>query len=172
MDLLTERLSLRPTKPSDVPALFAFLGDAQAMRHTAHFSTLRACRRHVAGHEWQRRRLGYAPWVVRSRTDGAVIGWGGLFEDPFDPGWGVELGYWFAPSAWGRGYASELAEAGIVEARDRLRLPGLTAFARPQNRGSSRVLEKAGFVRERYVPELERNLYLLDFATMPQVVQP
>jgi [ribosomal protein S5]-alanine N-acetyltransferase len=159
MNILTERLSLRPTRPSDVPGLFAFLGDAQAMRYTAHFETLRACRRHVAGHEWQRRRLGCAPWVIRRRVDEAIIGWGGLFEDPFDPGWGVELGYWFAPSAWGRGYASELATASVAEARDRLHLPELRAFARPENLGSCRVLEKAGFVPERYVPELERNLY-------------
>lgn len=159
MEILTERLSLRLTRPSDVPALFAFLGDAQAMRHTHHCRTLRDCRRHVAGHEWQRRRLGYAPWTVRSRTDGMILGWGGIFEDPFEPGWGVELGYWFAPSAWGRGYASELAAASVAEARERCRLPELRAFARPENLGSCRVLEKAGFRRERYVPELERHLY-------------
>jgi ribosomal-protein-alanine N-acetyltransferase len=159
METLTSRLSLCPTKASDVPVLFAFLGDAEAMLHTSQFATLRACRRHVAGHEWQRRRLGCAPWTVRSRADGTIIGWGGLFEDPFDPGWGVELGYWFAPSAWGRGYASELAAASIAEARDGLKLPELRAFAKPENVGSCRVLEKAGFTRERYVPELERHLY-------------
>ncbi|RXT53016.1 GNAT family N-acetyltransferase [Bosea sp. Tri-44] len=159
MEILTERLSLRPTKLSDVPALFTFLGDAEAMLHTQQFATLRACRRHVAGHEWQRRRLGCAPWTVRSRADGAIIGWGGLFEDPFDPGWGVELGYWFAPAAWGKGYASELAAASVVEARDQLHLPELRAFARPENVGSCRVLEKAGFMRQRYIPELERHLY-------------
>lgn len=159
LEILTERLSLCRTRPSDVPALFAFLGDAEAMRHTHRFETLRACRRHVAGHEWQRRRHGFAPWTIRSRTDSRIIGWGGVFEDPFDPGWGVELGYWFAPAVWGRGYASELAAASVTEARERLHLPELRAFARPENRGSCRVLEKAGFVRERYVPELERYLY-------------
>lgn len=159
MEILTERLSLRPTRTSDVPALFAFLGDAQAMRHTHHCPTLRDCRRHVAGHEWQRRRLGYAPWTVRNRADGAILGWGGLFEDPFEPGWGVELGYWFASSVWGRGYASELAAVSVVEAQGRLGLQELRAFARPDNTASCRVLEKAGFARQRYVPELERYLY-------------
>jgi ribosomal-protein-alanine N-acetyltransferase len=159
MDILTERLSLRPTKPSDLPALFAFLGDAQAMRHTHHCPTLRDCRRHVAGHEWQRRRLGYAPWTIRGRADGEIIGWGGIFEDPFEPGWGVELGYWLAPSAWGRGYAGELAAACIAHARDGLGLSELQAFARPGNTASCRVLERAGFELRRYVPELERHLY-------------
>lgn len=159
MDILTERLSLRPTKSSDVPALFSFLGDAQAMRHTAHFTTLRACRRHVAGHEWQRRRLGCAPWTVRSRGDGAIIGWGGLFEHPFDPGWGVELDYWFAPAAWGQGNATELTAACIIEAGGAFAAAGT---ARLRSAGECRLLPCAGKGRLREPalhPELERHLY-------------
>lgn len=159
MEILTERLSLRPARLADVPGLFAFLGDPAAMRHTHLSATLRDCRRHVAGHEWQRRKLGYAPWTIRDRTEGAIIGYGGLFEDPFDPGWGVEIGYWFAPSAWGRGYATELTEVSLSVARDQLRLPEVWAFAKPENLGSGRVLEKAGFERQRYIPEMERWLY-------------
>ncbi|RDJ23583.1 N-acetyltransferase [Bosea caraganae] len=159
MDIQTERLLLSPARLADVPALFAFLGDARAMQHTHRCETLRECRRHVAGHEWQRRKRGYAPWTIRSRADGAVIGYGGLYEDPFDPGWGVEIGYWFAPSAWGRGYATELTNASLAEARDQLRLAEVWAFAKPENLGSGRVLDKAGFEKQRYVPEMERWLY-------------
>lgn len=159
MEILTDRLSLRPARLSDVPGLFAFLGDAEAMRHTHRAATLRDCRRHVAGHEWQRRRRGYAPWTIRDRAEGGIVGYGGLFEDPFDPGWGVEIGYWFAPSAWGRGYATELTRASLSVARDQFRLPEVWAFAKPENLGSGRVLEKAGFERQRYIPEMERFLY-------------
>lgn len=159
MECETERLILRPTRLSDVPALFTFLGDAASMQHTHHCATLRDCRRHVAGHEWQRRKRGFAPWTVRSKHDGTILGWGGLLEDPFDPGWGVEIGYWFSPSAWGKGYATELTNASLAVARDQLRLPEVWAFARPENLGSSRVLEKAGFEKQRYVPEMERWLY-------------
>jgi len=159
MEILTERLSLRPTLPSDVPALFAFLGDPAAMRHTTCLATLRDCRRHVAGHEWQRRRRGCAPWTIRTRADGAVVGWGGVFEDPFDKGWGPEIGYWFSPAVWGRGYASELAVASLGHARLQLGLSEIRAFAMAENAGSCRVLEKAGFERQRYVPELERFLF-------------
>jgi RimJ/RimL family protein N-acetyltransferase len=38
-------------------------------------------------------------------------------------------------------------------------LPKLRAFARPDNLGSRRVLEKVGFRPVRYVPELERDLF-------------
>lgn len=159
MEIKTDRLSLSPARLADVPGLFAVLGDAQAMQHTHRCETLRDCRRHVAGHEWQRRRRGYAPWTIRSTADGAIIGYGGILEDPFDPGWGVEIGYWFARSAWGRGYATELTSASLAVARDHLRLPEIWAFAKPENLGSTRVLEKAGFERQRYVPEMERWLF-------------
>jgi ribosomal-protein-alanine N-acetyltransferase len=36
---------------------------------------------------------------VRTKADGRTIGFGGLYDDPFDPGCGVEVGYRFAPSA-------------------------------------------------------------------------
>src|SRR5438552_14903252 len=63
MPIETKRLLLRETTLSDVPALYAFLGDANAMRHTLQFKTLRDCRRHVAALAYHRRRSGYAPWT-------------------------------------------------------------------------------------------------------------
>lgn len=155
----TERLRLRPSRLADVPALYAFLGDAEAMRFTHVAHSLRDCRRRVAVHEYMRRRDGCAPWVVVEKAGGEVIGWGGLYDDPFDRGWGIELGYWFHPSAWGRGFGSELAQAAMREADERLRLPKLSAFARPENFGSWRVLEKVGFRKIRHVPEMERDLF-------------
>ena len=76
MERETDRLWLRPTRMSDAPALFSFLGDAAAMRHTHSFADLRACRRHLAAHEWQRRRRGYAPWTLVEKAGQAIIGWG------------------------------------------------------------------------------------------------
>ncbi len=159
-EIQTERLSLRPTRLSDAADLFAFLGDAEAMRHTHHLATLCDCRRHVARHERQRRRIGCAPWAVLDRIDGRLVGYGGVFVDPFDPDWGLEVGYWFAPSAWGRGYATELTEASLRFARDRLGLSEIQAFAKPENAASRRVLEKAGFEHAGFIPELERYRYL------------
>lgn len=159
MTIATARLLLDRSKLADVPRLFEFLGDGEAMRHTHAARSLKDCRRRVAVHERRRRRDGCAPWVIRTKEDRRIVGWGGLFDDPFDPGWGIELGYWFDPASWGRGYASELAEAAVAFSDDQLRLPELRAFARPENAASRRVLEKAGFRQERYVPELERWLF-------------
>lgn len=155
----TARLRLRRPLLADVPALFTFLGDPVAMRHTLCDPTLKACRRRVAVHEWRRRRDGFAPWVISLGDDPRPIGWGGLYDDPFDPGWGVELGYFFHPDVWGQGLGTEFAVATMRYADEVLRLPLVRAFAKPANIGSRRVLARAGFVEERYVPEMERLLF-------------
>jgi [ribosomal protein S5]-alanine N-acetyltransferase len=159
MRIETARLILRRPTLVDVPKLFEFLGNAEAMRFTHADTSLRECRRRVAAHEWRRRRDGYAPWTIISKADAQIIGWGGLYDDPFDPGWGVEVGYYFDPAAWGRGYATELTAACTSLADNVLRLPEVRAFARPENVASRRVLEKAGFEVVRFVPDMKRFLY-------------
>ena len=159
MEIETARLLLRPPRLAEVPVLFEFLGDAQAMRHTHIDRSLRQCRRRVAVHERRRRRDGYAPWTVVDKESGRIVGWGGLYEDPFDPGWGVEVGYYFHPAVWGRGYATELVRASVAHADEVLALPEVGAFARPENAGSRRVLEKCGFEELDFVPALQRLRY-------------
>ncbi len=159
MNRETERLILRPPIPSDVARLFEFLGDPEAMRHTHADASLRDCRRRVLLNEWCRRRNGYAPWTVMTKAECRIVGWGGLYDDPFDPGWGVEIGYFFHPDTWGHGYATELAAECTAVADTVLRLPEVHAFARPDNAGSRRVLQKAGFTVVRFVPAMGRLLY-------------
>jgi [ribosomal protein S5]-alanine N-acetyltransferase len=159
MRIETPRLILRPPRLDDVPALFVFLGDPVAMARTHVDASLRACRRRIAVHEYRRRHDGYAPWTVVAKQDTRVIGWGGLYDDPFDPGWGVEVGYFFHPEAWGRGFASELLGACIDHADQMLGLPEIRAFAHPDNAASRRVLAKAGFAQQRYLPAMGRFLF-------------
>ena len=157
--LETERLILRPPCRADIPELFEFLGDPVAMQHTHSDKTLRECQRRVLVHEWRRRRDSCAPWVVIRREDDRIIGWGGLYEDPFDPGWDFEVGYYFRPEVWGNGYASELVNAALGIADKQLKLSEVWAMAHPQNGGSRRVLEKAGFVFARNLQDRNRLLF-------------
>ena len=85
----TARLTLRPPRLADVPALMAFLGDASAMRWTHHMACERECRRYLAAHAWQARRSFCGPWTLTETATGAIVGLGGLYDDPFDPGWGI-----------------------------------------------------------------------------------
>ncbi len=154
----TPRLLLRPPRIADAGELYGFLGDTHAMRFTHCHSSLRACRRRLAGFEWQRRRKGLAPWAVVATADQRLIGGGGLYEDLFEPGWGVELGYALHPSAWGKGYATELGRACLDWADTVLQLPRVVAFVHPDNAASRRVLEKLGFTPVRFVPTMNRTM--------------
>jgi [ribosomal protein S5]-alanine N-acetyltransferase len=129
------------------------------MRYTHADASLRACRRRIAAHDWRRRQDGFAPWTIVEKADGRIIGWGGLYVDPFDPAWGAEVGYFFDRSAWGRGFASELVRACTALADNGLWLPELHAFAHPDNVASKRVLAKAGFGAVGFVATMQRVLY-------------
>ncbi|MEL7013995.1 MAG: GNAT family N-acetyltransferase, partial [Pseudomonadota bacterium] len=102
---------------------------------------------------------GFAPWTVRLKTTGRIIGWGGLYDDPFDPGWGIELAYYFDPKSWGNGYAKELCYAALEFSDRNVEAEKLTAFAHPENAASNALLTKLGFKYLCFVEELERNLY-------------
>ncbi|MEM9360888.1 MAG: GNAT family N-acetyltransferase [Pseudomonadota bacterium] len=155
----TERLWLTPPKLSEVPALYRFLGDPKSMQFTQCDASLRACRRRVAVHEWRRRHDGYAPWTVRRKDTGEIIGWGGLYHDPFDHGWGLELAYFFDRSAWGQGLARELCTTALNILDRDPNPPKVAAFSHPENATSIALLEKLGFERVRFVPELNRDFY-------------
>lgn len=89
-------------------------------------------------------------------------------EDPFDPGYGPEIAYFFHKDYWGKGFASELVNASIAYGFDSLKLDTIGAFARPDNKVSIRVLEKCGFRYECYNTVIERNYYRITPDTFQQ----
>lgn len=142
MFVRTQRLTLRPGWPEDAAAL------TQAM-----------------GHESVVRNLSRAPWpyhmeaaetflasfgdplepkfLVFEHQDGNVrlIGGVGLSEWKDEPN---ELGYWFTPEAWGRGYATE-ASLAVLQAAKARGIRRVTAGHFIDNPASGKVLRKLGF---------------------------
>ena len=68
-----------------------------------------------------------------------------------------EIGYVYNPRAWGKGYASEAAEAVIRFAFDKLNMQKVSATCDPLNFGSARVLQKGGMRLEGY---LRKHLFM------------
>lgn len=157
--LETDRLILSAPKLVEVPELYEFLGDKDAMQYTHCDASIAECRRRIAVHEWKRRQDGFAPWTIREKQTEKAIGWGGLYEDPFDPGWGIELAYYFRPSVWGQGYATELCRAALEVADKQVGAETVSAFADPRNTASNALLKKMGFKYRRFIQEMNRNLY-------------
>lgn len=92
--------------------------------------------------EWERWPAG--PYLIRSRSDGRLLGSTGL---AFDGPRKAATGYVLAKDAWGMGYATE-ALGAIVEIARQVGVARLYALCHPQHRASWRVLEKCGFARD------------------------
>ena len=98
-------------------------------------------------HHWDRH--GYGVWILRRKEDGAFVGRAGLRRKPVEGFEETELLYACMPEHWSHGLATEAAEAIVRIAFERLKMPNLVAFTRPDNTASRRVVEKAGFAYER-----------------------
>lgn len=92
-----------------------------------------------------------AATFIIDHEDHGPVGVLGLFEDA-DPA--PEAGYWIGREFWGRGFATEALEAGMVWASRKWRRRALMAGHFTDNPASGRVLEKAGFL---YTGEVRRG---------------
>jgi RimJ/RimL family protein N-acetyltransferase len=86
----------------------------------------------------------FGHYVVCRAADGQAIGGIGFKGQPDDGT--VEIGYGLAPSARGKGYAAEAAQALVTLARER-GLSRIVANTDTDNTASQRTLEHAGFTK-------------------------
>lgn len=161
----TERLRLSRLTLDDAPFILELLNSPGFLRFVGDrgVRTLEAARRYLAeGPLASYARHGFGLYRVALRGDGAPIGICGILKrDTLDD---ADLGFALLPAFEGRGYASEAAAATLVHGQEDLGLKRLAAITDPDNAGSIRVLERAGFRFEGRVrllaSEPELNLYL------------
>ncbi|MFI7109005.1 GNAT family N-acetyltransferase [Nonomuraea sp. NPDC050227] len=97
--------------------------------------------------DWADRGIGY--WAARLTEGSQVLGVGGLRHAALDGEDVLHLYYRFRPTAWGHGYAVELARAALRVGRG---LGTVVALIGDGNEPSRRVAEKAGLHRQRTIP--------------------
>ena len=90
---------------------------------------------------WRER--GYGMFVVLDKTNERFVARAGALVTP-ETG-RIEIAWSTVAEAWGRGYASEAAEAAIEFTFGRSNLDVLDCYLRPDNAASRRVAEKVGF---------------------------
>ncbi len=153
MELTTSRLLLRDFRPDDQEVARSLADDPSATRHTAWGSlTAREIAAEVqamieAALEEHRVRYGLA---VADRSTGEVIGWIQL-QQVSSQDRRAAMAFAFGQPSWGRGYATEAANAMVGFAFDTLKMRKITATCSPQNPASSRVLTKIGMRLEGYL---------------------
>ena len=136
--LETERLVLRAPRFEDARRVAALINDRRIAEKTTRIP-------HPYGiadaDEWIGAVIAQSAESYLITFHGDVIGVCGI--DMRDNG--PEIGYWLGVPFWGRGYATEAAQAMIDHAFGDLGYEVLTAGARVSNPASRRVLEKCGF---------------------------
>lgn len=139
---------LRRFTAADADDLVALYSDPQVMRY---ITGGQATPREVIETETLPRFLGYyrrfarlGYWAAEERASGAFVGWFELvpLEDAHPEE--VELGYRLAPSAWGKGYATEGSRALVDLAFTEIGVQRVVATTMAVNTASRRVLEKVG----------------------------
>jgi len=148
VDLETDRLILRRVTPDDVDLLVDLDGDPRVMRFiTGGRPTPRDEIEHDILPAWLAyydRSPGYGFWIAIERATGEFLGWFHLRPRAGDPPDEPELGYRLRRAAWGRGYATEGAQALIRKAFTDLGARRVWAETMVVNTASRRVMEKSG----------------------------
>ncbi|MDO8189019.1 GNAT family N-acetyltransferase [Conexibacter sp. JD483] len=151
--VITERLDLRPTAEADTDELYPIMSDPEGWwfdpinRHDEPERTRRFAAR--AEERWEE---GLSYWTVRERASGRVVGVGGA-QRHASGSW--NLSYRIATDAWGRGYATELARAGIAAARAADPDVPVIAWVVAHNEPSRRVAQRLGLTDRG--PHLDEN---------------
>lgn len=150
--LETQRLLLRQFHSFDQPALQAIFGDPEVMRYGPGVQTAEWIAAWLRDTLDGYQRLGFGPWAVVDKATSSLIGYCGLFYYPDLAGQPeVEIGYRLARPAWGKGCATEAAQAVRDYAFNVLTLERLVALIDPDNTASLRVAEKIGMQYEQDV---------------------
>ena len=116
-----------------------FLGGVRTPPQTAAY--LETSLRHWAYH-------GLGLWTLRT-DDGAFVGRAGLRRVDLEGVSELEVAYTFVRSAWGRGFATEIARALVAVWETECSEPSLVGIVMKGNLSSERVLLKTGFSYER-----------------------
>ena len=143
----SERLLLRDFRDDDLEAVHAYATDLDVVRYMTWGPNSEAETRgfleRAQSHTEVDPRVEFELAVIREEP-GELIGGIGLHAD----GSKAMLGYCFARSAWGKGYATEAAQVMLDFGFKSLELHRIWACCDPENAGSIRVLQKLGMRQE------------------------
>ncbi|OLT10150.1 GNAT family N-acetyltransferase [Pseudonocardia sp. CNS-139] len=146
--LETARMVLRPLAATDLDDMAALHADPAVMRYLGRPATREEVRDERL--PWYlgcaERHPGFGYFAAAEKATGVFLGWF-LFRPPQDreprPG-EIELGYRLHRAAWGRGLATEGSVALVAKGFTQLDVRRVVATTMTVNRGSRRVMEKAG----------------------------
>jgi RimJ/RimL family protein N-acetyltransferase len=142
--LHTARLTLRPLRPEDAPALNAIQSDPEHMRLWPHPFSMEETIVWIEEIRVAYERDGFALWAVEDATTGAFLGNVGPHLQHVDGSDEVELGWSITPARARQGIATEAAGASRDWVFATLDVDHVISLIMPENVPSRGVAEKLG----------------------------
>jgi RimJ/RimL family protein N-acetyltransferase len=149
MKLETERLFLRPIQIEDVATLSTLWTDPEVTRFMGGPRNYQELYKSLLEDVHARPQPKFDLWPVIEKTSRQVVGDCGIIDKEVDGSVEFELTYVLARSAWGKGYATEIATAIKDNAFKHLGLKRIIALIDPMNPASARVATKVGLLHEK-----------------------
>lgn len=146
----TPRLRLRQWRRDDLAPFADLNADPEVMEHFPTALTRDKSDKLADVLADRIRDNGFGMWAVEVAETGEFIGFTGLnpitFDAHFTPA--VEIGWRLARKAWGKGYATEAAEASLAYAFGELGLVEVVSFTATSNIRSQAVMTRIGMARD------------------------
>ena len=160
LELLTDRLRLTPLVDTDIDISIALWTDPEVVKFIDDVASEDELRAEMADSTKRGGNGCIGIWCVADQMSGEKIGSAYILpmpveEDDVDyslvvpgqiPEGDIEIGYFLKPSAWGKGYATEVCKRLLEFAFQDSPLTELVASVNENNVASRNVLEKSGFV--------------------------
>ncbi|HET7627667.1 MAG TPA: GNAT family N-acetyltransferase [Bacillales bacterium] len=158
--LSTERMHLRKLHMGDVERLQRIFSDPIAMKHYPSTKNREETVRWIRWNLESYRKFGIGLWSAEWKASGAFAGQVGLVLQEVEGIQEVEIGYLFVREHWGKGLATEGANACKAYGFRELGFERLVSLIAPANERSIRVAKRIGMTFERTVEKWGRRLAL------------
>jgi [ribosomal protein S5]-alanine N-acetyltransferase len=142
--LQTPRLTLRPFAPEDAPVLHRINQREGVLRYFPGTTppSLEKVVRFVTFQQKHWEKFGYGNWAIVPNGETEMAGWVGLqFLPELNQ---TEVGFLLDAPFWGKGYATEAAQASLQFGFEHFDFDHIIALAHSENLASRRVIAKCG----------------------------
>ncbi|MFT6148037.1 MAG: RimJ/RimL family protein N-acetyltransferase [Saprospiraceae bacterium] len=146
----TERLILRKIKLFDASAMFEMDSNPNVLKYLTidKIKSIEVSKQHILNIQYQYEKCGVGRLAVVLKSTDEFIGWSGLkyIKEPINNHKNIfDLGYRFLERHWGKGYATEAAQASLDYGFNTLNLKKIHAITMSDHTDSQSVLKKIGF---------------------------
>lgn len=158
-ELDSDRLRYKPISIENAQIMYELSADPKVMKHIREVDS---DIEHTKGYivdtlNYTKENPGFGMWNCFLKGSNEYIGWCVTHHIERNNKLPIEIGYRFHQKYWGQGYATEAAKKMVQYAKEELNLEQICGITIDENKGSRRVLEKAGLsYKER------RNYYNYD----------